>query len=203
MREKKTLNLHNMVLIAMMAAVAAVLMLIEVPLPFLAPEFYKMDVSEVPVLIGTFAMGPAAGLMIEAIKILLHLVMKGTSTAYVGELANFVVGSAFLIPAGLVYRWKKTKKTALFGLILGTVSMVVMGCLANGYVLLPWYANNFFGGMEPILAIGQAVNGRITSVASFVILAVAPFNLVKGIIVSLITMLLYKRISVLIKEHHG
>lgn len=117
-----------MVLTAMMAAVAAILMLFEFPLPFLAPGFYELDFSEVPVLIGTFAMGPAAGVMIEFLKILLHLLFKGTSTAYVGELGNFIVGCFFLLPAGLLYLRHKTKTMAMAGLAAGTVLMTAAGC---------------------------------------------------------------------------
>ena len=100
----KKLNTKKLTQIGMLSAVSVVLMLIEFPLPFLAPGFYKLDLSEVPVLIGCFSMGPVAGVMIELIKVLLNLVINGTETACVGELANFVVGCAFILPAGLIYR---------------------------------------------------------------------------------------------------
>lgn len=203
MKRERLLTPKNMVLIAMMAAIAMVLMLIEIPLPFIAPSFYELDFSEVPVLIGTFAMGPLAGVLIELVKILLHLVIRGTSTAYVGELGNFLIGCAFLLPAGLVYQVKRTKKGAWIGMAAGTAFMVVAGCFVNGLILLPFYANNFFaaaGGMDAILAAGAAIHPAIGTVAGFVILCVAPFNLVKGVLVSLVTALLYKRVSVLIKS---
>lgn len=103
-------NVRNMVQIAMLGAVAGILMLVEFPLPFLAPPFYEMDFSELPVLVGAFAMGPAAGMLIELVKILLNLVLNGTATAGVGEAANFLMGCAFVVPAGIFYRKKKTRK---------------------------------------------------------------------------------------------
>jgi len=192
------ISVRKIALIGMFGAIAAVLMFIEVPLPLIAPPFYKMDLSEVPVLIGTFAMGPVAGILIELIKILLHLLIKGTSTAGVGELGNFIVGLALVLPAGLIYRVRKTRKTAIIGMITGTLVMVLAGSLINAFVLLPMYAAAF-GGMEAIIAAGTAVHSGVSSVFGFVALCVAPFNLIKGIITSILTMLLYKRISVLIK----
>lgn len=182
----------------MFAAIAAVLMYFEIPLPF-APVFYKLDFSEVPVLIGTFCFGPVAGAVIEALKILLKFVIKGTSTAGVGELANFAVGCALVVPAGIVYKVMKSRIGALIGCITGTVVMIVLGCLINAYVLLPFYANAFQMPIEALIEMGTAVNPAINSLMTFVLLAVAPFNLLKGVLVSIITFLLYKRISRLVK----
>jgi len=182
----------------MFAAIAAVLMSFEIPLPF-APTFYKLDFSEVPVLIGTFCFGPVTGAVIEGLKILLKFVIKGTSTAGVGELANFAVGCAFVVPAGIVYKAMKNRKGALVGCVTGTLVMIVLGCLINAYVLLPFYANAFEMPIDALIAMGTAVNPAINSLLTFVMLAVAPFNLLKGVLVSLITFLLYKRISRLVK----
>ena len=121
--------------VAMLGAVATVLMLFEFPIPFLAPPFYELDFSEVPVLIGAFAMGPIAGIAIEAVKILLNFVLNGTITAGVGEIANFLVGCAFLLPAALVYRKKKTRKHAILGMIAGTVIMTTVACVLNAWIL--------------------------------------------------------------------
>ena len=206
MQKNKVLSVRNLVLIAMMSAVAVVLMLFEFPLPFIAPPFYELDFSELPVLIGTFAMGPMAGVMIELVKILLNLLINGTSTAYVGELANFLVGCAFILPAGLIYKVKKTRNGAWIAMAVGTICLVVAGCLLNAFLLLPFYANSLFasaGGMDAILAAGAAVHPAIGSVTGFVIFCVAPFNLVKGVAVSLLTALLYKKVSVLIKGHQA
>ena len=107
---KKLFVTRNLVLMAIFAALAAVLMLLEFPLPFIAPSFYEIDLSEIPVLIGSFIMGPVAGVIIEAVKILLMLLIRGTDTAYVGELANFIIGCCFIVPASVIYKKNKTKK---------------------------------------------------------------------------------------------
>ncbi len=197
-KKEPKVSIRMIVQIGMLAAVAVVLMLFEVPLPF-APSFYKIDFSEVPVLIGCFAMGPAAGAAIELVKILLNFVINGTQTAGVGELANFLIGCAFVIPAGLVYKKNHTRKGALIGMIAGTILMVVVGCFINAFVLLPVYASAFGMPMDALVGMGTAVNPHITSLTTFVLFAVAPFNLLKGVLVSLIVFLIYKKISPVLK----
>lgn len=194
-------KIRNLALIAMLAAVATVLMLFEVPLPFLAPPFYELDFSEVPVLIGTFAMGPVAGVSIEFVKILLNFVLNGTITAGVGEIGNFLIGCSMIIPAGIIYNKKKTKKHAILGMAAGTVFMAAVGCFINAYLLLPAYSSGLGIPMETLVGMGTAINPAIDNVFTFVLLAVGPFNLVKGVVVSVLTLLLYKRVSVLIKAH--
>lgn len=183
--------------VGMLSAAATVIMAFEIPLPFLAPPFYQLDFSEVPALIGGFALGPVAGILIELVKILLHMMIKGSSTAGVGDLANFLIGCSFLVPAALIYRMHKTRRTAIVGMAVGTVSMAVIGCVLNAFVLLPAYT--VIMPMETILEAGKAVNANIDSVFTFVLIAVAPFNLVKGVVVSLVTLVLYKYISRLLK----
>ena len=180
-----------MVQVAMLGAAAVVLMFFDIPLPF-APSFYKIDLSEVPVLIGAFAMGPLAGAAIELIKILLNLVMKGSTTAGVGEVANFLIGCAYVMPAAWIYKTQKTKKNAMIGMAVGTVFLAAAGGLLNAFVLLPAYA-------AALVGMGSAVNKAITSLPTFVLFAVVPFNIIKGVVVSLVTMLLYKHISRLLK----
>ena len=185
--------------IAMLGAVATVLMLFEFPLPFIAPPFYELDFSEVPILVGAFAMGPLAGVAIEAIKILLNFVINGTITAGVGEFANFILGCAFLLPASLIYRQKKTKKRAIIGMALGTVIMTVAGCVMNAFVLLPAYGAAFGMPVDAFVQMGTAINKSINSLFTFAVLAVGPFNLIKGILDSVIVVLIYKRIRVILK----
>ena len=191
-------NLRTMVQIGMLGAVSVILMMFEIPLWF-APAFYKIDLSEVPVLIGTFAMGPVAGALIELVKIILHLVFKGTSTAGVGDFANFLIGCAFVIPAGIIYNKKKTRKRAVIGMVTGAVFMIIAGCFLNAFVLLPVYAKAFGMPMDALIGMGTAVNPAITNLTTFAVLAVAPFNLLKALIVSVITLLLYKYISPILK----
>lgn len=184
----------------MLAAIAAVLMLFEIPLPF-APSFYEIDFSEVPVLVGCFAMGPMAGVMTELVKILLNFIINGTVTAGVGELANFIIGCSFVLPASLIYKRKHTKKNAIIGMAAGTAFMTLAGCFINAFVLLPAYAKAFGMPIDALVEMGNAVNSHITSLTTFVIFAVAPFNLLKGFLVSLIVRLVYKKISPVLKDH--
>ncbi len=189
-----------LVKIGMLSAVAIILMLYEIPLPF-APSFYEIDFSEVPVMVGAFAMGPLAGALIELVKILLNFVFTGTDTGGVGELANFIIGCSLCVPAGLIYRLNRTRKTALIGMITGTVTMTVLGCIINAFVLLPTFATVFSMPVDELVAMGTAVNPHITSLSTFVIFAVAPFNLLKGVLVSLIVFLIYKKISPIFRMH--
>ena len=257
MKQTKLLSVKNLVTIAVLSAVAAVLMYLEFPLWF-APPFYELDFSEIPVLVGAFSMGPAAGFIIEALKIVLKLLLKGSTTMGVGDWANLLIGCALVIPASLIYMKNRTKKGAIIGLLVGTLTMAAVGCFLNAYVLLPTYAQAFEGawhgflvmglftvavafpifffygkekGAHPILmgvlveiailavavilmnvlhlfssdslagliGMGTAVNPAITGIWSFVLLAVLPFNLLKGFVVSFITILIYKRIRVIMK----
>lgn len=196
----KKMSSKNLVLIAMLGALSFVIMYLEFPLPFIAPAVYELDFSEVPALIGTFAMGPVAGVLIELIKILLKILFKPTTTAYVGEFANFVIGCSILIPAGLIYKYKRTKKGAIIGMAIGTLTMIIVGCLVNAYILLPWYANALFGSLDPIIKMGTEIHAGITNLFTFVVLTVAPFNLIKGVLVSILTFLLYKRVAGFMKK---
>lgn len=205
--ETKTINhtepklgVKALVKIGMLAAVAVVLMMFDIPLPF-APSFYKIDLSEVPVLVGCFAMGPMAGAIIEFVKILLNFVLTGTQTAGVGELANFAIGCALCVPAGIIYRRNRTRKNALIGMVVGTLFMTIVGCFLNAYVLLPTYAAAFGMPIEALVSMGTAVNPAITSLTTFVMFAVAPFNLLKGVVVSVIVFFIYKKISPVFRMH--
>ena len=190
---------RTLVEIGMLGAIATVLMLFEFPLPFIAPPFYEIDLSEVPVLVGAFALGPVAGATIEFVKILINLLINGTATAFVGEIGNYILGCSFIIPAALIYKKKKSKKNALIGMIIGTITMTVFGCFLNAYVLLPTYAAAFGMPIDAIIGMGTAINPSIDNIMTFVVIAVAPFNIIKGIAVSVVTMLIYKHISPILK----
>lgn len=197
---KKRLNVRYMVQIGMLGGVATLLMLFEIPLWF-APSFYEIDLSEVAVLVGAFAMGPLAGIMIETIKILLNFILNGTVTAGIGEFANLLLGISLVVPAGILYRRKKTKKGAAAGLLVGTLTMTLIGSLVNAFVLLPVYATAFGMPMEALVGMGTAVNPAITGLGTFVIFAVVPFNILKGIVVSIVTLLIYKKLSPILKPY--
>ncbi len=192
-------SVRIMVQIAMLAAVAGVLMLIEVPLGF-APPFYKLDLSEVPVLIGCFSMGPMAGATIELVKILINFILNGTTTAGVGEFANLLIGCSIVVPAGIIYRKMTTRRGALIGMITGTLCMTIAGAFLNAYLLLPTYARVFGMPIEGLIEMGTAVNSSIDGMLTFILLAVVPFNLLKGAVVTTVTMLVYKKISPILKN---
>lgn len=197
MRENSLMSTKNLAVMGMFGALAAVLMLFEIPLPFLAPSFYGLDLSEVPVLVGTFALGPVAGIVMEAVKILIKLVLKPTTTGFVGEFANFVFGCSMVMPAGMIYQCYKTKKGAMAAMTAGTGIMAAVGVAGNALVMLPFYSN--FMPLESILAAGAAIHPAVGDVWTFALLCVGPFNVVKGVVVSLITALVYKRVSVMIR----
>ena len=196
--KERILSTRKVAMIGMFSAISAILMLFEFPMPF-APGFYKLDFSELPVLIGTFAFGPVAGVMIEFCKIVLKLLFKSTSTAFVGELANFTVGCSFIVPASIIYLFRKNKKNAIIGLGLGTLVCVVVGCLLNAFLLLPAYSKAFHMDIEALIAMGTAANKAIDSMLTFVLFATAPLNFLKCGAVSVITMLIYKPISRILK----
>lgn len=195
---ERILSTKKIVVIGMFSAIAVILMLLDFPVPF-APPFYKFDFSELPALIAGFAYGPVAGVMVEFIKIALKVLFKGTSTAFVGELANFVIGCGLILPASVIYRLHKTKKTAIISCITGTIAITIVGTLFNAFYLLPAFCKLYGMPMEAIIAMGTGINSHITSVATLVIMCVAPLNLLKGAVNSLITLLVYKHIRRLIK----
>ena len=182
-------------IIGISAAIAAVLHILDFPLLFLAPEFYKLDFSELPVLLSGFYLGPSAAVACEGIKILLKLLLKGTSTAFVGDFANFAVGCSFVLPATIWYHAHKGKNNAILGLALGTLCMTIFGTAFNAVYLLPKFSQLFGLSMDTIIQMGSTIRAGVTDVVTFVILCVAPLNLVKGVSVSLLTMLLYKRVA--------
>ena len=196
-------KINKLVIMAMFSAVAAVLMYVEFPITFIAPSFYEMDLSEVPVMIGSFMLGPCAGVIMEAVKVLLKLVLKGTSTAFVGDFANFILGCALVVPASVLYHTKKTKKRAIIGLVTGGIVLIVSGVFLNALYLLPKYSQLYGMPVETFINMGAAINPAISNIFTFVILAVAPFNLIKATVVGVITMLLYKYLSRLIKVHNN
>lgn len=184
--------------VGIFAAIAAVLMYLEFPLPF-APAFYEIDFSEIPVLICSFSMGPVAGVVCEFLKVVLKLFLKGTSTAFVGDLANFVVGCSLILPASAAYFANKTKKGAVIGMAVGTVCITVVGSLFNAIYLIPAFSVLYDTPLDVIIGMGTKINPAITSVNTLVLFAVAPFNLLKGAVDSIITFLLYKHIERLLR----
>jgi len=193
--KRKVTSARRVTIIGICAAIAAVLHILDFPLLFLAPEFYKLDFSEVPVLLCGFYLGPSATVVCEGVKILLKLLLKGTSTAFVGDFANFVVGCSLVLPASILYHLKKTRVGAIVGMIVGTCTLTVFGSAFNAVYLLPKFSELFGLPLETIISMGSKIHASIHDITTFVLLCVAPLNLVKGVTVSVLTLLLYKRVE--------
>ncbi|MGN1369337.1 MAG: ECF transporter S component [Aristaeellaceae bacterium] len=186
------LSVQYMTRIAILGALSAILFMIEVPVI----AFYKLDVSTLPALLGAFSMGPWAGLAILLIKDAFGLLHSGTM--YVGELADFIMGAAFILPAALIYRAKKNRKNALVGMIVGTLAMIVVSVLVNWKIMIPFYMTAFHMPMEAIIGMAQKAMPFVDTEVELLLFVTAPFNLLKGIVLSGLTFLLYKRLSPLL-----
>lgn len=193
--KKEAWNTRVMVKISVLSVIAFILMFFEFALVWLAPPFMKLDISDLPALIGAFALGPMAGVIIELLKNILNIIVEGSTTGGVGELANFVVGAAFVYTTGAIYYRSKNFKNAIIGLGLGTIVMTIVISIANYYVMFPFYAKLFGMPLDELVEMGSAINGKIVDMKSMVIYAIVPFNLLKGIVLSALTILIYKRVS--------
>ena len=191
----KRLNVRSMVQIAILGAVANILLLLRFPLPFM-PPFMDFDLSGIPEIIGTFIMGPVAGIMIVIIKILVKLLMTGTTSMFTGELQNLILSCAYIIPAGIIYQKVKTKKAALIGMIAGTLICAVTAVFSNMYIIIPFYTRIYGLSMEQIIAMTQAVNKFVDSEWKFVAFGVIPFNLIKG---GITTVLIYAAYPIMMR----
>ena len=187
--------LRYIIKIAILSAIASVVMLFEFPLPFLAPSFYELDLSEAVIMMGSFAIGPIAGVIMELLKNLLNIVFNGTTTAYVGEFANFVTGCAFILPAAFIYKYNKTIKGAIAGMTIGAISLAAVGGILNYFILVPAFSSLYGMPIEAIVGMATKINPLITNLKTMIVFAVAPFNLLKGVVCSVISLILYKRIS--------
>ncbi len=196
MNAKKNNSVRFMVVTAMLSAVAFALMFIDFSVPFM-PSFIKMDISDLPALLGSFAMGPVSGIVIELIKNCLSILIKGTSTGYVGELSNFILGCLFVIPAGWIYKVKKTKKSAVLAVIIGALAMGLGSFVTNYFLVYPIYYN--FMPKEAILQAYQAIIPAVKSIEQCLLFFNVPFTLIKGLISVVITVFIYKPLSPIIK----
>ncbi len=200
-KTEKRINIRYMTMTAMLSAIAFILMFMDFSVPFM-PGFIKLDISELPALIGTFAMGPASGVIICLVKNILHLLI--TTTGGVGELSNFVLGAAFVLPAGLFYKYKKNRKSALIGSLAGALIMALFSLPSNYFVVYPFYTN--FMPEDAIIgaynAIISVVGGHVDNLFQCLLLFNVPFTFVKGLLSVLITFLIYKHISPIIKGNY-
>ena len=192
---KKIFSTKKLVLTALLGAIAAILMAFGEFATPITPSFIKMDLSELPIIIGTYIMGPVEGVIIAAIKILIKLLIKPTSTAYVGELANFLLTVCYILPAALVYHFRKSKTGAALSLAAGTVFTSFFAVFMNALFIFPFYSKFYGMPIEVIVGMGTEINSHITSLWSMMWISILPFNLLKYGVVSVITFLVYKRIK--------
>ena len=189
---KNNLSVQYMTRIAILGALSAILFMIEIPVV----AFYKLDVSTLPALLGAFSMDPMAGLAILLINDIFG--MLHSSSMYVGELADFIMGAAFILPAALIYRRAKSRRNALIGMVAGTVCMIVVSVLVNWQIMIPFYMSAYGMPMEAVIGMAKKALPFVDTELKLLLFVTAPFNLLKGIVLSALTFLLYKRLSPLL-----
>ncbi|WP_058991152.1 ECF transporter S component [Anaerococcus rubeinfantis] len=185
-------KLRNLVKVGILAAMSFILMFFQFPIP-VAPPFMKVDLADVPALIGGFSMGPVYGILIQLIKNILNL--SKTSTYGVGEVSNFVVGGLFVFVSASIYKRNKTKKNATIAMICGVLVMSLAATLSNAFVIFPLYGKAMGVDMGAFVAMANKTNALVKSYFTMMIFAIVPFNLIKGFIEILVTKLLYKHVS--------
>lgn len=192
---RKNSSTQTMVKISILGAISALLMIFKFPLPF-APPFMTVDIGDLGVLISGFALGPIAGVLTSAVKILLNFIINGTTTGGVGELSNFLLSSVFVVVASAIYNKGKSRKSALTGLVFGVLAYTLVACISNYFVIFPLYGINLVDFTKQF----AKVNPMASTPIMFVLFSIVPFNIVKGIIVSVVTICLYKPISKFLKR---
>ena len=195
--KRNSATMFNLTRCGLLSAMAVILFYIEIPVV----AFYKLDLSTLPAILAGFAMGPWQGLAVIIIKNLVHVL--GTSTAGVGELADILMSCAFVIPASLIYRSGKTRKGALKAMLVGSVAMIIAAVLVNYFILIPAYQVLMNLPLEAIIGMGQAVLPFVDNTVKLVIFITAPFNVLKAAVLSIVTYLLYKRVSPLLHQKGG
>lgn len=198
-KTKKVLTTKNLTMIAMFSAISAVLMVFEIQLPF-SPSFVKFDFSDLPVMLGGFLIGPFAGGIIAFMKVLLHFLLNGTTSFFVGDLSNLLLTLSLVLPASFIYQQKKTKKTAIQGLLVSIICTSLLAIIFNLFLIFPLYLKVLNLKMVDLINMIHVVNPLVKDVFTMIVFSLLPFNLFKYSIVSMITMLSYKKLSILFKE---
>lgn len=192
MKSTKFLTVSTLVKISILSAIGYILMFISVPLPMLFPEFLKIDISDLTALLGGISLGPMAGVTIAFLKNLLQFITGMSTTGGVGEFANFLMGGSFVFTVSYIYSKKRNIQGVIIGLVSGMVVMTVVGCVANYFIILPFYATIGWS-IDAVVSMGAAINPVIDSKMSFVIWMIAPFNILKSGLMSLLTLPMYKK----------
>lgn len=189
-------DVKNLTKVAVLGVLAFFIMSFEFPLPFFA-SFLKIDFGDIPALLAGFALGPWAGAGVEVLKNILHAIFKN-QTAFIGEAANLLTGILFVVPASYVYWINKNRNTAVTGMLLGTVAMAIGMSIANYYIFIPLYQKVLNIPMDVIVSLGTKANPRIVDLKTLIVYSILPFNILKGLLLSLVTLLIYKRLSFLL-----
>lgn len=183
--------------IAMLSAIAFLLMYVEFPLPFV-PPWLKFDISDFPAVLGAFALGPLGGVIIQAVKVLLFFLFRGSMSGGIGELANFLIGAAMVLVVGLIYKYKKDRSGATVSLVVGSLASAAAAGILNYFLLIPAFVSIGLISMEALVAICSAITPAADSVEMYVFIFAIPFTFAKMFITSLIVFLTYKRLSPLL-----
>lgn len=173
-------------------------MFVSFGVPFM-PSFLKLDFSEVPALIAAYSLGPVSGIIVCLIKNLIN--MTASTTGCVGELSNFLLGCMFVVPAGLIYKYKRNRIGALIGAVVGAVIMGLGSLITNYYIVYPVYYN--FLPYEVILGMYQALYPKVNDLWDCLLVFNLPFTVMKGLLCAVITFLIYKPISLVMKTVEG
>lgn len=192
-------KVRSLVMTALMGVLSFILMYFQFGVPIISP-FAEFDASALPEIIGGFILGPVGAVEIIVVKLVLKLIFKGTSSMFTGEILNFLLSVAYVLPAIMYYRRHRTKKGAVIGLVLGTVIGVAFSVVGNLYITFPMYIYLYNMSWDQIIAIFNEINPRITNIPTMAAFSVVPFNLISRVSTSVITMLVYKKISVPIKK---
>ena len=198
MKSTKFLTVSTLVKISILSAIVYILMFISVPLPMLFPEFLKIDISDLTALLGGISLGPMAGITIAFLKNLLQFITGMSTTGGVGEFANFLIGGSFVFTVSYIYSKKRNIQGVIIGLVSGIVVMTVVGCIANYFIILPFYATIGWS-IDAVVSMGAAINPAIDSKMSFIIWMIAPFNILKSGLMSLLTLPMYKKTEKILK----
>ena len=198
MKSTKFLSVSTLVKISILSAIGYILMFISVPLPMLFPEFLKIDISDLTALLGGISLGPMAGITIAFLKNLLQFITGMSTTGGVGEFANFLIGGSFVFTVSYIYSKKRNIQGVIIGLVSGIVVMTVVGCIANYFIILPFYSTIGWS-IDAVVSMGAAINPAIDSKMSFIIWMIAPFNILKSGLMSLLTLPMYKKTEKILK----
>ncbi len=197
-KSSRVISSKTIAKIGVLSAIAYILMFISLPLPIF-PSFLKIDVSDIPAIFGGMSLGPWAGFTIVVVKNLLQAITAST-TGGVGEFANVIIGGSYVLIICLAYRKIQSRKGILIGGLLGTIVMTIIGCIVNYYVMIPLYATVYGMPLDAIIQMGTIINPKVVDLFTFVVWMIAPFNILKASLMTIVTLPLYKKIGNLLNK---